>query len=153
MRKRLLNFAICGFVALWAGCSSSTGPTAASGIGTWHITVNRLVFVSSTFTDTIDVRPAPFALVVTDTGAASSAMFPNIYGLDAEADTVIRWGLGSATTISVTGDSIKVLFDNGNESCMLGIAGTFHGTSASGVGGVSCADSTISGGSWSATKS
>jgi hypothetical protein len=148
---------VLGTVAVmstWAACSSSTGPSS-TGIGNWHFTVGRLVFrdAGSGITDTIDVRPAPFSIVVRDTGAASSGTFENVYGLDAEGDTVIRWGLGSATALVVSGDSIRVVLDNGTETCLLGIKGTIRGTTASGSDGVSCADSTISGGSWSATRS
>lgn len=153
MRSRLPNLLVPCLVASWAACSSSSGPVASSGIGTWNITVNRMIFVSATITDTVLVRPAPFALVVQDTGAGSSGIFPHVYGLDPAGDTVIRWGLGNATSLSVTGDSMKIVFDNGAETCLLRITGTFHGTTASGTSGVSCADSAFTGGAWSATKS
>jgi len=152
MHNRLMVLGALAAVATYAACSSSTSPSS-DALGTWQFTVSRMVFVSSAITDTIDVRPAPFAIVVRDTGAASSGTFSNVYGLDAEGDTIIRWGLGSATALAVSGDSIRVVLDNGTETCLLRISGTIHGASASGSGGLSCADSTISGGSWSATKS
>ena len=152
MRNRLMILGAVAVVVIWGACSSSTAPST-NGLGTWQFTVSRMIFLSAGITDTIDVRPAPFTVVVRDTGAASAATIPNIYGLDAEGDTIVRWGLGAGTGIAVSGDSMRVVFDNGTGTCLLEIAGTIHGASASGKGGVSCADSTISGGSWSATKS
>lgn len=152
MRNRSMALGMLAAAATWAACSSSTNPSP-DALGTWHITVSRMVFVESAITDTLDVRPSPFQLVVLDTGATSSGTFPIIHGLDAEGDTVITWGLGSATGLMASGDSLRIVFDNGTESCLLTLAGTIHGASASGSGGVSCADSTISGGAWSATRS
>lgn len=149
MRRNALGWMV---IAALAGCSSSTSPST-NAIGTWNITVSRMIFVDAGITDTIDVRPAPFPFVVQDTGAGSRGIFPLVYGLDAAGDTILRWGTGTALAVTATGDSLHIVFDDGTEACLLGISGTIHGNAANGHSTLSCADSMISGGSWSATKS
>lgn len=149
MQKRTFAVVSTVFAALWAACSSSTGPSAGP-IGNWHVTISNIVAGGGG--DTFQIRPSPFTLTISDTGTSAAATYPVIFGLATNGDTIYRWSSADAGAFfAFFGDSIKLAVDNGS-ACGLGLIGTIHGTAGSGVAGVTGTCGPTTAGSWTATK-
>jgi len=148
MRNRFLMCLLTG--ALASACSSSTGPSAGT-VGNWHVTVSNIV--AGNGSDTFAIRPSPFTLAISESASVWRATYPTLYGIATNGDTVYQYSSAAAgSSFTVSGDSIKLVVDNGTQQCLLHVEGPVGATSASGAAALTGLCGPTTSGSWSASK-
>jgi len=150
-------------VALAIGCSKdSTGPSDPF-VGSWNVTLPRLVCFCEQPPDTGTISPVPFTLTIAKSGYSYSATFPALT-LDLTAFRIRSQIPTPASdsvqlTISLSGDTLTVRAPYGiwGQGCNLAIIGAFQGGSAQGKvdildGSCGSASAPWVSGPWTATK-